>query len=109
MLGNELMGDDGFGPQVIRALEAAYEFEPRVVLYDLGTPGLDLFQGTVRGLWLEGEEIRGVVCRDGSALEGRRVVLTAGTFLRGGIHIGGGVREAAGRAGQIRLSPSSRK
>jgi tRNA uridine 5-carboxymethylaminomethyl modification enzyme len=64
-----------------------------------GTPGLDLFQGTVRGLWLKGQEIRGVVCRDGSAFEGGRVVLTAGTFLRGGIHIGGGVREAAGRAG----------
>ncbi|MGD2215679.1 MAG: tRNA uridine-5-carboxymethylaminomethyl(34) synthesis enzyme MnmG, partial [Gemmatimonadales bacterium] len=64
-----------------------------------GTPGLDLFQATVQGLWLEGESIRGVVCRDGSAFEGRRVVLTAGTFLRGGIHIGGGVREAAGRAG----------
>ncbi len=63
------------------------------------TPGLDLFQGTVQGLWLEGEEIRGVVCRDGSAFRGRCVVLTAGTFLRGGIHIGGGVREAAGRAG----------
>jgi tRNA uridine 5-carboxymethylaminomethyl modification enzyme len=62
-------------------------------------PGLDLFQGMVRGLWLRGEEIRGVVCGDGSAFEGRRVVLTAGTFLRGGIHIGGGVREAAGRAG----------
>ena len=41
-LGNELMGDDGFGPQVIRTLEAEYEFEPRVVLHDLGTPGLDL-------------------------------------------------------------------
>jgi tRNA uridine 5-carboxymethylaminomethyl modification enzyme len=63
------------------------------------TPGLDLFQGTVQGLWLEGESIRGAVCKDGSAFEGRRVVLTAGTFLRGGIHIGGGVREAAGRAG----------
>jgi len=32
-------------------------------------------------------------------LKARRVVLTAGTFLRGGIHIGGGIREAAGRAG----------
>jgi len=60
---------------------------------------LDLFQATVQGLWLEGEQIRGVVCRDGTAFRGRRVILTAGTFLRGGIHIGGGVREAAGRAG----------
>jgi tRNA uridine 5-carboxymethylaminomethyl modification enzyme len=63
------------------------------------TPGLDLFQGTVRALLLDSGRAAGVTCRDGSTFRGRRVVLTAGTFLRGGIHIGGGVREAAGRAG----------
>jgi len=63
------------------------------------TPRLDLFQGTVRALGLGSGSLRGVMCRDGSAFESSRVVLTAGTFLRGGIHIGGGIREAAGRAG----------
>ncbi|MGD8698879.1 MAG: tRNA uridine-5-carboxymethylaminomethyl(34) synthesis enzyme MnmG [Gemmatimonadales bacterium] len=64
-----------------------------------GTPGLHLFQGTVRALDLQGANVVGAVCRDGSVFKARRVVLTAGTFLRGGIHIGGGIQEAAGRAG----------
>jgi len=63
------------------------------------TPGLDLYQGTVRSVEIHSGAVAGVVCRDGSVLKARRVVLTAGTFLRGGIHIGGGIREAAGRAG----------
>jgi hydrogenase maturation protease len=41
-LGNVLMGDDAFGPTVIGALEAQYEFSPEVAVLDLGTPGLDL-------------------------------------------------------------------
>jgi len=36
------MADDGLGPTVIKALEAAYEFPPGVTVEDLGTPGLDL-------------------------------------------------------------------
>ncbi len=63
------------------------------------TPGLDLFQSTVQNLLFERGRLTGVRCRDGSQFRARTVVLTAGTFLRGGIHIGGGVREAAGRAG----------
>jgi hydrogenase maturation protease len=41
-LGNVLMGDDGFGPFVIRHLETAFEFPENVSIEDLGTPGLDL-------------------------------------------------------------------
>jgi len=41
-LGNVLMGDDGFGPFVIEALKAGYEFPPNVSVIDIGTPGLDL-------------------------------------------------------------------
>ena len=62
-------------------------------------PNLDFFQSNVQALRLDGERVAGVVCKDGSVFRADRVVLTAGTFLRGGIHIGGGVREAAGRAG----------
>jgi len=63
------------------------------------TPGLDLFQGTVRAVSVESGSVAGVACRDGSVFNSPRVVLTAGTFLRGGIHIGGAIQEAAGRAG----------
>jgi hydrogenase maturation protease len=41
-LGNVLMGDDGFGPYVIEALTAAFDFPSNVSVVDIGTPGLDL-------------------------------------------------------------------
>ena len=41
-LGNVLMSDDGFGPFVVRVLEATYEAPPNVEFIDVGTPGLDL-------------------------------------------------------------------
>jgi hydrogenase maturation protease len=41
-LGNVLMGDDGFGPFVVRAFEERYELGPGAEAIDLGTPGLDL-------------------------------------------------------------------
>lgn len=41
-IGNVLMGDDGFGPAVVRAFEAAYFVGDGVDVVDIGTPGLDL-------------------------------------------------------------------
>jgi hydrogenase maturation protease len=41
-LGNVLMGDDAFGPYVIEALTAEYDFPANVSVIDVGTPGLDL-------------------------------------------------------------------
>lgn len=42
-LGNVLMGDDGFGPAVVRAFQAHYIVDSTTVdVVDLGTPGLDL-------------------------------------------------------------------
>ena len=36
------MGDDGFGPAVVRAFQGEYVVGPDVETVDLGTPGLDL-------------------------------------------------------------------
>jgi hydrogenase maturation protease len=41
-LGNVLMSDDGFGPFVVRVLEATYEAPADVEFVAVGTPGLDL-------------------------------------------------------------------
>ena len=41
-LGNVLMSDDGFGPFVVRVLEATYECPKDAEFVDAGTPGLDL-------------------------------------------------------------------
>jgi hydrogenase maturation protease len=40
-VGNVLMGDDAFGPYVIRVLESRFEFPDTVEVIDAGTPGLD--------------------------------------------------------------------
>ncbi|HEY7480134.1 MAG TPA: tRNA uridine-5-carboxymethylaminomethyl(34) synthesis enzyme MnmG [Gemmatimonadales bacterium] len=62
-------------------------------------PGLELMQGTVAGLVIGRGEVRGVETQDGRRFLARSVVLTAGTFLRGVIHVGLDTRVPAGRAG----------
>ena len=49
---------------------------------------LDLFQQAVEDVTLDGERISGVVTAMGVGFKARAVVLTAGTFLSGKIHIG---------------------
>ena len=49
---------------------------------------LDLFQQSVDDVTLDGERISGVVTAMGVEFNARAVVLTAGTFLSGKIHIG---------------------
>ena len=51
-------------------------------------PGLTVFQGAVDDLWLEGGRIAGVLTQIGLRIRARGVVLTAGTFLGGLIHVG---------------------
>ncbi|MCP3868428.1 MAG: tRNA uridine-5-carboxymethylaminomethyl(34) synthesis enzyme MnmG [Gammaproteobacteria bacterium] len=61
-------------------------------------PNLELFQQAVDDLILEGERVVGVSTRMGLQFRARTVVLTAGTFLGGRIHIGLSNHEG-GRAG----------
>lgn len=61
-------------------------------------PNLWLFQQPVDDLLLEGGRVRGAVTQSGIRFNGSTVVLTAGTFLNGLIHIGLS-NYAAGRAG----------
>jgi len=68
----------------------------------LATPGLDVIEGEVAGLKLVGGAVAGVVLASGVELSSGRVVLTAGTFLNGVIHIGDR-RMSGGRMGD---SPS---
>jgi len=65
-----------------------------------------LFQQAVDDLLIEGERVAGVVTQVGIIFHSRTVVLTAGTFLDGKIHVGLN-NHAAGRAGDppaLRLS-----
>lgn len=61
-------------------------------------PNLWLFQQAVDDLIVEGERVTGAVTQAGIRFAGRAVVLTAGTFLDGKIHVGLN-NYAAGRAG----------
>ena len=61
-------------------------------------PNLWLFQQAVDDLLVEGDRVVGAVTQVGIAFRGRTVVLTAGTFLDGRIHVGLD-NYAAGRAG----------
>lgn len=62
------------------------------------TPNLTLFQQAVDDLMLQGDRVVGVVTQMGLRFEARTVVLTAGTFLAGKIHIGS-ASYTGGRAG----------
>jgi tRNA uridine 5-carboxymethylaminomethyl modification enzyme len=94
--------DRGLYPRAVRALLDA-------------RTGLDLFQGTVKALCLEPEgrggpgggtqgrteaRVRGVLLGSGVEVPASAVVVTAGTFMRGRIHVGLGASEEGGRAGE---------
>ena len=66
-------------------------------------PRLSFAQGTVARLELTGNRVTGVVTVDGRSYSARAIVVTAGTFLRGRIHMGLDTAIPAGRAGD---SPS---
>jgi len=62
----------------------------RAAIMELVTqqPNLEIIEGEVADLVVEGTRIAGVELADGSRISARAVVLTTGTFLRGVIHIG---------------------
>ena len=61
-------------------------------------PGLQLFQQAADDLIIENDRVTGVVTQGGQRIQARAVVLTAGTFLAGRIHVGL-VNHPGGRAG----------
>jgi tRNA uridine 5-carboxymethylaminomethyl modification enzyme len=65
-----------------------------------GQPGLDVRQAHVTGLLREGARVVGVQGQDGARYPARAVIVTAGTFLRGLVHVGLH-RQSAGRAGEF--------
>jgi tRNA uridine 5-carboxymethylaminomethyl modification enzyme len=64
-----------------------------------GFPTLELTQGMVTNLLLDGPRVGGVETADGRRFRARAVIITAGTFLRGRIHLGLDTQIPAGRAG----------
>lgn len=94
---NRSKGPAVWGPRA-QCDRALYPLMVRRALDEL--EHLDLFQDMVSALLVEDGRARGVRTRGGITFEAETVVVTAGTFLRGRIHVGGEAGEAAGRAGE---------
>ncbi len=81
-----------------QADKAAYRARMKRVLE--ATPNLAIRQASVERLAVAGGRVRGVESQIGELFEGRTVILTTGTFLKGLVHIG--MRNYhAGRAGDF--------
>lgn len=63
-------------------------------------PTLSTIQGTVARLLLNDDGVGGIETVEGRRFGARCVVITAGTFLRGRLHIGTQTKIAGGRAGE---------
>ena len=86
------------GPRA-QADRSLYRAAIRALLTE--TTGLTLARGSVDDLIIDADgQVRGVVCSDGRRMRAGAVVLTAGTFLRGTIHVGQR-SQSAGRVGEM--------
>ncbi len=74
-------------------------FPARVQAIIEQTKGLAVVDAQVSEVWTENESLRGVILADGSRLASKTVVIAAGTFLSGKIHIGK-VNWEGGRIGE---------
>lgn len=79
-----------------QADKVAYQFEMKSRLEN--TPLLDIKQGTTEDLLAEEGKIQGVLTKEGIFYSGGTVVISAGTFMRGLLHIGE-THYSGGRAG----------
>lgn len=74
----------------------AYQSEMKFALEQV--PNLEIMQGTIESLDVKEGKIQGVTTQEGIAYQGKTVILSAGTFMRGLLHIGE-TNYSGGRAG----------
>jgi tRNA uridine 5-carboxymethylaminomethyl modification enzyme len=94
---NRSKGPAVWGPRA-QCDRARYPIAVRRVLDEL--TDLDLLQEMVAELAIDGDRVVGVIGRSGLVVHADAVIVTAGTFLRGRIHVGGQGGVEAGRAGE---------
>ncbi len=78
------------GPSVrsprAQADKKAYQFRMKAVLEH--TPNLDLHQGNVAELMVENDRVTGLRTNMGLQFNARAIIISAGTFMRGLLHVG---------------------
>ncbi len=79
-----------------QADKTAYASAVKEVLEEI--PNLDLMQATTESLLIEEECIRGILTLEGISFTADSVILSAGTFMKGLIHLGD-IRYQGGRSG----------
>ena len=60
--------------------------------------GLTLIEAEIIKLWIQNGKCKGVICKDGSQIASKAVILTTGTFMGAVMHIGG-EQKSGGRVG----------
>ncbi len=94
---NKAKGPAVWAPRA-QADRVEYSIRMRSVLEN--QTGLEIFQGMVTAVWLQRNKIGGVIMETGRKINGKKVILTCGTFLNGLTHIG--LKSSpAGRAGEF--------
>lgn len=92
-----------------QADKVAYQYEMKHRLEK--TPNLDIKQGTIEELILEGDQVTAVLTKEGILYACKTLIISSGTFLRGLLHIGE-TNYSGGRAGDqpsVGLSASLEK
>jgi tRNA uridine 5-carboxymethylaminomethyl modification enzyme len=79
-------------------------FSRRIATVLALTPNLELIEALAAEIWTDGGTLRGVTTEDGDQISGKTVVIAAGTFLNGTIHIGNTTQEG----GRIREKAANR-
>lgn len=92
---NRTKGPAVWAPRA-QADKVAYQFEMKRRLEQ--TPNLHIYQATTQNFVVEKGKITGVTTQEGIFFAGKTVILSAGTFMQGLLHIGE-VNFAGGRAG----------
>lgn len=92
--------------QANRAQCDKHRYSDRMAAVLYATRGLEIISTEVTAIWTEGGSLQGVSVK-GGRIEGRTVVLTAGTFLGGVVHIGMR-RSSGGRIGEPAADELSR-
>jgi len=94
---NRSKGRAVWSPRAQADKRAYADYMQRILLK---TPNLDIIEGEGYEICIESYRVTGIRLKDGSLIQGEKIILTSGTFLNGLIHIGP-IQIGSGRYGEL--------